>query len=114
MAPLLNSARAALSSSTASSASFASSSRSVLSRSSVCTLGRRSYAEAAPADPQAGVKRKDRVRVPKDKLFEDFQYDETTTHGHELIQKEREALAFMRTVEIELPKLKRKCTLASV
>lgn len=48
------------------------------------------------------------MRVVKERLYEDFQYDETTGHGHEMIQAEREALAFMRTVELELPKLKRE------
>lgn len=64
----------------------------------------RSYAEAlsAPSStsaPPAGFR--------KPKLFDEFQYDETTSTGHQLIQKERDALAFMRTVELELPKLTR-------
>ncbi|KAL7411932.1 hypothetical protein BDY24DRAFT_393995 [Mrakia frigida] len=111
MAPLLSSARAALASSSTAVAS--SSSSRVLLRPSLLSLrpSHRSYADAAPAAgkveaPQAGIKRKDRVRVVKERLYEDFQYDETTGHGHEMIQAEREALAFMRTVELELPKLK--------
>jgi hypothetical protein len=39
------------------------------------------------------------------KLFDD--YDETTAEGHAMIDKERDVLAFMRTVELELPRLVR-------
>ena len=46
--------------------------------------------------------------MQRERLYEDFQYDETTGQGHEMIQAERDALAFMRTVELELPKLKRQ------
>lgn len=41
------------------------------------------------------------------KLFDDYDYDETTGEGHRMIDKERDALAFMRTVELELPRLVR-------
>ena len=41
------------------------------------------------------------------KLFDDFDSDETTAEGHAMIDKERDALAFMRTVELELPRLVR-------
>jgi hypothetical protein len=41
------------------------------------------------------------------KLFDDYDYDETTAEGHAMIDKERDVLAFMRTVELELPRLVR-------
>jgi len=118
MAPLLSSARAALASSSTSSCSFTSSSSSrLLLRPTLLSLGtsRRAFADAAPPAapakfeaPKAGIHKKDRVRVQRERLYEDFQYDETTGQGHEMIQAERDALAFMRTVELELPKLKRQ------
>ncbi|CED82724.1 Ribosomal protein S24/S35, mitochondrial, conserved domain [Phaffia rhodozyma] len=82
--------------------------RSALLRSTFTAT--RSYAEAPPTSPSpAATAASASAEVSnfkgRTKLFDDFQYDETTSIGHEMIQKERDALAFMRTVELELPKL---------
>lgn len=86
----------------------------VASSSSSSHLPRRAYAsEAEPADGEekpvwvSGIKA-NRQKVRIEKMFDEYNYDETSGHGHEMVQKERDALAFMRTVELELPKLKRE------
>lgn len=69
-------------------------------------LSRPSFqADAAPAQPSSRPAKPERARAAK--LFDDFAYDETTAEGHAMIDKERDALAFMRTVELELPRLVR-------
>jgi hypothetical protein len=85
--------------------------------SSSSPLLRRSMAKAAasatdapPDEAAAAAKtqpKRSLIRAKTPSLYDDFEYDETTNIGHEMVQKEREALAFMRTVELELPKLKR-------